>query len=89
MQDVDWNLALARLSFPHGYIRQMRKEINMKNEKLHAEPREAARQAPSAELLRPWPARRRFWHRAFHRAAQAKPQAAAPAAPREEPTAAR
>ena len=58
MQDVDWNLALARLSFLHGYIRWMRKEINVKNEKL----------AERAE-----PARRRFWHRAFHRPPKPKP----------------
>ena len=77
MQDVDWNLALARLSFLSGYVREMRKEINVKNEKL-AELREQQRQAPAAELLRPWPARRRFWHRAFHRPERAKPQAANP-----------
>jgi len=83
MQDVDWNLAIARLIFVQGHIRQMRKEIAMKNEKLHAEQREQARQAPAAELRRPWPARRRFWHRAFHRPPNAKPQAT----PRENATA--
>jgi hypothetical protein len=85
MQDVDWNLALARLNFLHEYIRQMRKEVNMKNEKLAAragqpQPLEPeARQAPARELMRPWPARRRFWHRAFHRPAQ-------PTAPRRPQT---
>ena len=83
MQDVDWNLAIARLIFVQGHIRQMRKEIAMKNEKFadaadepspHAD---EARQVPAARLLRPWPARRRFWHRAFHRPAQPKAPRAA------------
>ena len=77
MQDVDWNLAIARLVFVQEHIRQMRKEIAVKNEKLagaaeQPRPREEARLAPAAELMRPWPARRRFWHRAFHRPAKPK-----------------
>jgi hypothetical protein len=91
MQDVDWNLAIARLIFVQGHIRQMRKEIAMKNEKLaeraeNARPREEkSRQAPAGELLQPWPAHRRFWHRAFHRPAKPKALPALPprgAAPR-------
>ena len=77
MLDVDWNLALARLTFLNSYVREMRKEIVMKNEKLEERAREeaarqAARQAPVPER----PAHRRFWHRAIHR--PAKPQAAQP-----------
>ena len=78
MLDVDWNLALARLNFLHGYLREMREEVLMKNEKFRPEGREEARQAPASEQRQPWPARRRFWHRAFHRPANAKPQAADP-----------
>ena len=84
MLDVDWNLALARLNFLHGYLREMREEVVMKNEKFRPEGREEARQAPASEQRQPWPPRRRFWHRAFHRPAPqpapapAKPQAAKP-----------
>jgi hypothetical protein len=79
MQDVDWNLAIARLVFLQEHLRQMRKEIAMKNEKFadaaeqpsrHAD---EARQSPAAKLRLPWPAHRRFWHRAFHRSARPKP----------------
>jgi hypothetical protein len=77
MQDVDWNLAIARLVFVQEHIRQMRKEIAVKKEKFagaaeQPRPREEGRLAPAAELMRPWPARRRFWHRAFHRPAKPK-----------------
>jgi hypothetical protein len=94
MLDVDWNLALARLNFMHGYLREMRKEIAMKNEQFLNGAPDEARRAPASSQHQPWPARRRFWHRAFHRPAPApaKPQAAQPREsrePREEATAAR
>jgi hypothetical protein len=91
MLDVDWNLALARLNFMHGYLREMRKEVAVKNEELLSNAPGEARQAPAPAPRQPWPARRRFWHRAFHRPAHApapapaRPQAAEPA----EATAAR
>ncbi len=83
MQDVDWNLALARLAFLDGYFKRMKKEVAVKNEKLSEprQPQEEARRAqlppaPSQRAAWPaWPVHRRFWHRRVHR--PAKPQAAA------------
>jgi hypothetical protein len=77
MVNVDWDLALARVLFVQAHVLHMRKEVAMKNEKLFAaaafpQPpqQEEARQAPAAEQRQPWPAHRRFWHRAFHRPAK-------------------
>jgi hypothetical protein len=89
MLDVDWNLALARLNFLHGYLRTMRKEVAVKNEKLLPDAADEARQAPASEQRQPWPARRRFWRRASHRPAPPKPQPAKPREPSEATAAAR
>ena len=90
MLNVDWNLALARLSFLDGYLRHMQEEVAMKNQTLFdtahdpRDPREGqSRAVPARDEQRAaprWPAHRRFWHR---RAAAnaATPALTAPVAP--------
>lgn len=58
MQEIHWDLALARVEFVREYTVKMRKGVAMKNEKTQAS-------APTTQVppRQPWPAHRRFWHR--------------------------